>query len=391
MAERKKRPTGIELRHARRCPSRARGPCGCQPTYQANVWSARDGKRIRKTFAKLSEAKGWRRDALHDLARGVMRAPTRKTLGEAADEWLEGAREGTITKRSGQQYKPSTLRGYDQALRDFVLPDFAGARLSAIARTDVQDFADRLRATGLDASTIRNAVAPLRVIFRRAVARGVVAVNPTSGLELPTPEGKRDRIADPGEATRLLAVLPEPDRPVWATALYAGLRRGELLALRWEHVDLGRGVIRVAASWDVKEGVVEPKSRAGHRSVPIAAVLRDYLIGHKLRSGRSEGLAFGRSAETPFDPRALARRAATAWKNAKPKVEPIGLHECRHTFASLMIAAGVNAKALSTYMGHSSITVTLDRYGHLMPGMRTRRQAGSTHTSRAPRQGGSRR
>jgi integrase len=78
---------------------------------------------------------------------------------------------------------------------------------------------------------------------------------------------------------------------------------------------------------------------------------------------------FGRSAEIPFDARALSRRAETAWKNAKPKaVEPISLHECRHTFASLMIAAGVNAKALSSYIGHSSITITLDRYGHLMPG-----------------------
>jgi integrase len=171
-----------------------------------------------------------------------MRAPTRQTLGQAADEWLEGTKKGTITKRNGQRYKPSTIRGYDQALRDFVRPAFGGARLGDVQRIDLQEFADRLRADGLDASTIRNAIAPLRVIFRRAVARGVVAVNPTSGLELPAPEGKRDRIADADEASRLLAALPEADRAVWATALYAGLRRGELLALRWEHVDLARGV-----------------------------------------------------------------------------------------------------------------------------------------------------
>jgi integrase len=73
---------------------------------------------------------------------------------------------------------------------------------------------------------------------------------------------------------------------------------------------------------------------------------------------------FGRSGETALDARALARRAAKAWK----ELEPISLHECRHTFASLMIAAAVNAKALSTWMGHSSITITLDLYGHLMPG-----------------------
>jgi integrase len=150
-----------------------------------------------------------------------------------------------------------------------------------------------------------------------------------------------------------------------------GLRRGELQALRWEDVDLPTGVIPVERSWDPKEGPIETKSRAGRRAVPIAAVLRDFLVEHKLASGRHAGLVFGRTAEEPFDPRALARRAETAWRQgtAKP-LEPISLHECRHTFASLMIAAGVNAKALATYMGHSSVTVTLDRYGHLMPGRR---------------------
>jgi integrase len=112
--------------------------------------------------------------------------------------------------------------------------------------------------------------------------------------------------------------------------------------------------------------VIETKSRAGKRTVPIAAVLRDHLDEHKLQSGRNEGLVFGRSAELPFSIGPAQDRGDTAWKRARLK--RLTLHEARHTFASLMIAAGVNAKALSTYMGHSSITITLDRYGHLMPG-----------------------
>jgi integrase len=116
-------------------------------------------------------------------------------------------------------------------------------------------------------------------------------------------------------------------------------------------------------------GVFLPPPLPGARTVPIASVLREHLRTHRLRSGRAEGLVFGRSATTPFNHSSVVRRAATAWKNAQPTpLEPIGLHECRHTFASLMIAAGVNAKALSTYLGHSSIQITLDRYGHLMPG-----------------------
>ena len=115
---------------------------------------------------------------------------------------------------------------------------------------------------------------------------------------------------------------------------------------------------------------------AGRRSVPIPAVLRDFLDEHKLRSGRETGLVFGRDATRPFNHSSVVRRAEVAWRRAseeralreEPELEPIGLHESRHTFASLMIAAGVGAKALSTYMGHSSITITLDRYGHLFPG-----------------------
>jgi integrase len=357
---------GIQVRHSKLCPTRSGGACKCKPTYQANVWSARDGKRLFKTFPTIAEAKAWRTEAQVALRKGTMRAGASGTLREAAEAWLEGARSGAIRNRSGHRYKPSAIRGYETSLVTRVLPELGGARLVEIRRIDLQDLADRLYADGLDASTVRNTLMPLRALFRRAVARGDVAVNPTTGLELPAVEGSRDRIASPAEAAALLAGLPERERALWATAMYAGLRRGELLALCWEDVDLAAGVVHVERSWDAKEGVVAPKSRAARRTVPIAAVLRDYLVEHKLRSGRRVGLVFGTSYTQPFTPSNVRKRANAAW--ARAGLEPIGLHECRHTFASLMIAAGVSAKALSAYMGHSSVTITLDRYGHLMPG-----------------------
>ena len=165
--------------------------------------------------------------------------------------------KGKITKRNGQPYKPSVVRGYQQALRDRVLPELGGALLSEIRHLDIQEFVDRLRAAGLDASTVRNTIAPVRVIYRRAVSRGEVAVNPTSGLELPTVEGLRDRIVSPGEAAELLAALRSEDQALWATALFAGLRAGELAALRWEDVDLVKGVMRVDRSYDFKSRAAE--------------------------------------------------------------------------------------------------------------------------------------
>src|SRR5712691_10390351 len=111
------RTTGIQARHGRSCPARVGDDCKCKPTYQANVWSAREKRRIFKTFPTHAAAKTWRSDALVALRKGTMRAPTATTLREAADAWLTGAREGTIRTRSGDRYKPSALRGYEASLR----------------------------------------------------------------------------------------------------------------------------------------------------------------------------------------------------------------------------------------------------------------------------------
>jgi integrase len=159
--------------------------------------------------------------------------------------------------------------------------------------------------------------------------------------------------------------LPSDSRAVWSTAFYGGLRRGELRALLWERVDLAAGVIHVEDNWDRLAGRVDPKSRKGRRRVPIPAGLRDVLTEHRMTSW-AEGYVFGRSPEQVFAASTLMERADRAWKDAE--LNRVTLHEARHTYASLMIAAGVNAKALSEFMGHSSIQVTLDLYGHLFPG-----------------------
>ena len=149
----------------------------------------------------------------------------------------------------------------------------------------------------------------------------------------------------------LVEALDEDDRALWATAFYAGLRLGELRALRDEDVDLEAGLVPGRRRWcDPKEGPIEPKSRAGRRVVPIVALLRSHLAPRKLRRGGDEGLFFG-EGERPFDDGAAHDRARKAWRTRD--FEPIGFHEAsRRTCASIFIAAGVNAKALSTYLGH---------------------------------------
>ena len=360
---------GVEVRHARSCPAKGWERCSCKPNYRGIVYSKADKRRIQSPgFSTPQAAARWRQDAQVDLRRGVRRAVAPVTVRQFAVQWLEGAKAGTIRNRSGRPYKPSALRSYEQALEQHLLPDLGGIKLGELDRNDVQDLADRLHSSGMSASTVRNAIVPLRAICRRAVARRTIQTNPTTGLELPVVEGRRDRYASPEEAAVLIATVPERDRPLWATAMYAGLRRGELRALRWEDVDLASGVIRVRRSWDRVAGEIE------HEVVGRAAQGADRRP--------SCAAAWSRTGSTPaaHPARSCSRRTVARHSTRAPSARAperrggrkdslaITLHECRHTFASLMIAAGVNAKALQTFMGHSSITETLDRYGHLMPG-----------------------
>jgi integrase len=331
------------------------------------VWSPRDRRPLRKTFPTVADAVAWRKETQVEIRRGRAGAPSAQTLAEAAHEWLALAQQGVVRTRSGDRYKPSALRAYELDLRSKLLPELGHLRLSAITRTHLQDIVDRMVAGGKAPSTVRNTLVPLRAIYRRALAREHVHNNPTLKLDLPAVRARRDRIARPHEAAALIAALSPEHQALWATALYAGLRAGELRALHWHDIDLDQRLIHVNHSWDRVVGPVEPKSRSGKRRVPLTGTLRTILLQHRLRQGHAgQGLAFGKTPTEPFSIWTVAHHAKTAWHHAG--LTPIGLHECRHTYAAYMIAAGINPKALSTYMGHASITITLDRYGHLLPG-----------------------
>jgi integrase len=134
----------------------------------------------------------------------------------------------------------------------------------------------------------------------------------------------------------------------------------------------------VRASWDQQAGRVEPKSESGKRDVPVIGRLRELLTVQRMSAKWETGLVFGRAADQPFNSSTINNRAVRAWKLARSKqalrqvpeaarMKPIGLHEARHTFASYLIAAGLDLKTISTYMGHASVSFTIDRYGHLLP------------------------
>lgn len=156
----------------------------------------------------------------------------------------------------------------------------------------------------------------------------------------------------PADAAALLAASPERDRAVWATAMLAGLRRGELMALRADDVDLKDGRLRVERSYDPAACEFRPpKSRKGKRNVPICSTLAPYL--RPLVLARKPGELLIGTGRNPFTARPIQERADAVWQTAG--LERVTLHACRHLYASMSIAAGVNAHALSRYMGHGGI------------------------------------
>ena len=359
---------GIDTRHTRSCRSRGGGGrCNCTPTYQASVFDAREGRKVRKTFASKAAARTWRQDALVAVRNGKLAEAQPKTsMREACDAWIADARKGIVRPRSGDPFKPGTIRAYDQALRLRVYPTLADVAFYRVRRVHLQDLVDHLVAAGVAPATINTTVGALGAIYARAVHRDELDVSPTAGVKVPAARNGRERFATPDEAVKLLAAVPERDRCVWATAMYAGLRRGEIMALRWTDIDLKAGTIDVTRSWDLGEQCAADTKSRNRRRVPIIATLREHLAAERLRQLPGVELCFGLAPNRPFRVDRLQQRADDTWEAAK--LERLTLHDCRHTFASFAIAAGVNAKALSTYMGHSSVSITLDRYGHLMPG-----------------------
>lgn len=370
---RRKKPEGIEERKQKDGTVR----------YRWVVNSSQLGKK-RGPWTTYDAAVSGRRKALGEIEAGAMAPASAQTLREAWDAFVLAAENGTATARGGGKFQASTLRYLKNGWSK--IDDQIGAqRVTAIRRGDLQDLIDRMAADGSSPGQIRAAISTLRVIYRRALVRDVVTVNPTVGLELPKAKGAdRERVVSKERAAALIAAIRERDRALWATAFYAGLRRGELQALRWKHVDLEAGVIQVRRAFD-NGGKVEkePKTASGRRDVPIIAELRTLLEAHRelVPHGR-DALVFGDKRDVPFSPPPLRNRALTDWRaaNAKlaadlgreltadEKLEPVTLHQCRHVFASFLIAAGVNVKALSVILGHSNIQTTFDVYGHLMPG-----------------------
>lgn len=349
-----------------------------KPYTGKKPWRARyrdpSGVERSQSFAKKATADRWLRDKETSKDRGDWSDPglQRITFGEWANEWLAG----TV------HLKPQTVAGYESILKAHVLPALGAMPIGAIDQAAVRRFVaevsakpknpKRPTAGTLGAGTTRNAYNVVRAVFGVAIGSGAVRANPCDGVKPPRPQRDEMLFLDAVEVNRLAEAIADPFGVLVRFAAYTGLRAGEIAALRVGRVDLLRGAVDVREAYSEVHGalVLGATKTYGRRTVGLPRFLCDelgaYLAG---RDTSPEAHLFTSPDGGPLRHSNFYRRTF------KPAVTAAGLppglrfHDLRHTCAALLIAQGAHPRALMERLGHSSVTVSLDRYGHLLPGL----------------------
>jgi integrase len=263
--------------------------------------------------------------------------------------------------------KRSTQRSYRMVLRTHLTPHWDKWPLRNIGRLDVQQFVAEKFRQGCGWQTVRNTWVLLSGILETAVEYGYLTVNPARGVKFPPPP-RREAPAILAGATfaRLLDALDEPHRTMVALIAATGLRVGELLALRWQALDLQVRTLRVSES--VFEGAFQqPKTRRAERTIPLGPHTVALLTAHRERVARTApgDLVFGNQSGGPLRESRLLERVL------KPAAERAGLgrvtwHQFRHVHSSLLNDLRVPVKIAQEQLGHASIQTTLNIYTHVV-------------------------
>jgi integrase len=266
--------------------------------------------------------------------------------------------------------KPKTQVGYQSLLRVQILPVFGALPLDGIDGLAIRRWVANLHATGLSASRIKQSHQVLRQMLSSAVDCGLLERNPSERIKLPRDSRSEMSCLSAEEVERLVAAVPVRYRPLIHVLAYGGLRWGEASALRRGRCNLDTGLLLVAESIsDVNGKVVFGQTktyRARKTRIPefLVEELRIHLQGVE---ARSDALVFTAERGGPLRNANFRQRVWYPALHEAGLPRSIRIHDLRHTCASLLIRQGVHPKAIQHHLGHSSINITMDRYGHLLP------------------------
>jgi integrase len=334
------------------------------------------GKRHAKLFKLERDAKAYLDNKVKPEVRAGTHTPARKsiTLAQAAELWIDRC-------ENVDKLVSATITQYRNHVRHHIVPELGAVKLSDLNAPRVEEFRDNMLRKGLSRAMLVKVLTSLKAILAEAQRKGKVGQNVALGvkppkaksgdrpklkigLDVPTKDEIR-RILGAAEGSRWHAVL--------ATAALAGLRSSELRGLQWCDIDFDDGMIHVQRRADENNHMGSPKSEAGDRVIRVAPLLVGILKRWKLACPKGTlGLCFPTGIGTVESHANICNRGWYRFQSelgivdgkGRPKY---GLHAARHFFASCMIEAGHLPKRLQEMMGHASLQMTFDRYGHLFP------------------------
>ena len=330
-----------------------------------------------------------RADALEAMHRiqlekldGTFIEPSRITTGEYLTHWVETiAGQGAI--------RPTTAKTYDVAVRVHIVPRLGRVPLQELTRKLIRELYATLRARGrarghgsLSVKSVHNVHLAFHRALEDAIDDGLLRSNPATRAHRVSPPRHEIRCWSPSELHHFLAVVEDdPNFALWRLAAFSGMRRGELLGLRWRDIDLDRSVVRVQRQL-IRNGAAvgfgEPKTRAGRRSIFLDCATIEALRAHRVSQEdlqRTMGnryraeldLVFAARDGRPRDPDAVTHQfVRRAMREGLPRIR---FHDLRHTHASIALGASVHPKVVQERLGHASVKLTLDTYAHVIPPM----------------------
>lgn len=335
-----------------------------------------DGKRKRKYLYgdTRKEVAEQLKVVLRDQQQGLPVATERQTLGEYLDRWL--------TDVAKPKVRPKTYHSYAQLVRLHLKPALGRHQLGKLEPQHVQAMMNAKIKAGLSPRTVQYLRAVLRRALGQALKWGMVARNVATLVDPPRVVQPEIQPLDPDQARQFLeAVRGDRLEALYAVALALGLRQGETLGLRWRDVDLDLGIVQVRVALQRVNGekprLVEPKTRQSRRTLPLPEALvvqlrsqrtrqrEEHLLAGPRWEGQDWDLVFTNTLGGPLDARHLVR--AFKAHLVRAGLPDIRFHDLRHSCASLLLAQGVHPRTVMEVLGHSTITLTMNTYSHVIP------------------------